>query len=553
VRIPAGEFQMGAPESEPSADRWERPQHRVRITRPFYLGATEVTKTQYRDVTGQIPSYFNGPDGQPVKEVSWYDAVAFCERLNEKESTQWGGLLYRLPTDAEWEYACRAGSTTRYSFGDDGARLAEYAWTSDNSGGGGTHPVGRKRANAFGLYDMIGNVREWCWDGFEETWYTQSPVDDPFGPPWASKRVVRGSSFFTAKPRETVRSAVRHGVAPDARDLTLGFRLALVRPTPPESLGASAALPASSTGTPAPTTSTPVAGPARTATPDRPGGSIITNSLGMRLVRIAPGEFLMGAPASDTLAQEDEKPQHRVRIARAFWLGAFEVTQRQYRAVTGENPSRFQESNDLPVENVDWNQAVAFCNKLSASEGLKPYYRWPTGERAGGDGYRLPTEAEWEYACRAGSTTRYCTGEDRAGVASVSWFADNSGNDLWDSAPFTTEAGGPGHGPEAGRHGCRSHPVGSKQPNAFGLYDMHGNLWEWCSDLYDADYYRRSPDADPVGPKQSDKRVGRGGSWYSSQKYASSTSRDGYAPGHRVGTLGFRVARDTPARTGSGP
>ena len=129
----------------------------------------------------------------------------------------------------------------------------------------------------------------------------------------------------------------------------------------------------------------------------------ITNSIGMKLVLIPAGEFWMGSPDSDKDARDDEKPQHQVRITRPFYLGVTEVTQGQYRAVTGENPSHFKGSDDLPVEQVSWNDAIAFCNKLSEREGLKPYYQSGAGVPSGGDGYRLPTEAEWEYACRAGT------------------------------------------------------------------------------------------------------------------------------------------------------
>ena len=149
VLIPAGEFLMGSPDSDKDAQTDEKPQHRVRITRPFYLGATEVTQGQYRAVTGQSPSNFKGSDDLPVEMVTWNDAIAFCDKLSELEKGQLGGARYRLPTEAEWEYACRGGSTTRYSFGDDAASLGEFAWHDGNSGSK-THPVGQKRPNACG-------------------------------------------------------------------------------------------------------------------------------------------------------------------------------------------------------------------------------------------------------------------------------------------------------------------------------------------------------------------------------------------------------------------
>ena len=233
----------------------------------------------------------------------------------------------------------------------------------------------------------------------------------------------------------------------------------------------------------------------------------ITNSIGMKLVRIPADEFLMGSPDSDQDAQFFEQPQHRVRITQPFYLGVTEVTQGQYRAVTGQSPSQFKGSDELPVENVSWEEAVAFCDKLNEREK----------GQLGGERYRLPTEAEWEYACRAGSTTRYSFGDDAAGLGEFAWFRDNSGG--------------------------KTHPVGEKRPNAFNLYDMHGNVWEWCQDWYDDGYYRRSSAADPPGPTRAAFRVDRGGGWGSSPRLCQSANRGRITPGDRSGRLGFRVAR----------
>ena len=252
----------------------------------------------------------------------------------------------------------------------------------------------------------------------------------------------------------------------------------------------------------------------------------ITNTIEMELVLIRAGEFLMGSPESDTDAMADEKPQHRVRITRPFYLGVTEVTQGQYQAVTGANPSHFKGSANLPVETVSWLDAIDYCNALSRKEGLTPFYRIQ-GETVevpdwNGTGYRLPTEAEWEYACRAGSTTRYSFGDDAAGLGAFAWYSGNSRT----------------------LNVRLSQPVGQKRPNAWGLYDMHGNVEEWCWDGYEADYYsKKPPAADPLGPSQAASRVYRGGCWRLSPQICGSAFRHGHAPGNRSPLLGFRVAR----------
>jgi formylglycine-generating enzyme required for sulfatase activity len=269
----------------------------------------------------------------------------------------------------------------------------------------------------------------------------------------------------------------------------------------------------------APDTTVPARAPAALKT--------TTNTFEMKLVLIPAGEFLMGSPESDTDASADEKPQHRVRITRPYYLGATEVTRGQYQAVTGANPSQFQGSDDLPVDNVSWLDAINYCNALSGKEGLTPFYR-VEGETVevpdwNATGYRLPTEAEWEYACRAGSTTRYSFGDDATGLGAFAWYVGNSRTTL---------------------NVRRSQPVGLKRPNAWGLYDMHGNAEEWCWDGYEADYHsKKPPAADPPGPSQAASRVNRGGGWRFSPQRCRSAFRIGHAPGYRSALLGFRVSR----------
>ena len=238
------------------------------------------------------------------------------------------------------------------------------------------------------------------------------------------------------------------------------------------------------------------------------GQNLVVADLGMTLVYIEPGSFQMGSNSGDN----DEKPVHTVRISRAFWMSQCEVTQAQYQAVTGSDPSSFKGS-DLPVENVSWDDAVAFCRRLTDRERQ-------AGRLPAGHVYRLPTEAEWEYAVRGGSKNG---GFEYAGSNSLDEVAWNSSNS-----------------------GSRTHPVGQKKANELGLYDMSGNVWEWCRDAYDASYYATSPASDPTGPASSGLRVLRGGSWVINPGYCRVTLRGWGSPGYRSRYYGFRVVASRP-------
>jgi formylglycine-generating enzyme required for sulfatase activity len=227
VLIPKGTFIMGSPESEEGRGKYET-QHEVTISKDYYLGVYEVTQAQYEKMMGTNPSYFQGSkivgssSNYPVEQVSWEDAVEFCKKLSELPEEKKAGRVYRLPTEAEWEYACRSGSKSAYSFGESSKSLGDYAWFDGNSNGQ-THPAGENKANAWSLYDMHGNVWEWCSDWYGD--YPNGAVSDPVGPPGGSLRVFRGSGWFIEAAR--CRSALRYGSAPDNRFNFIGFRVAL--------------------------------------------------------------------------------------------------------------------------------------------------------------------------------------------------------------------------------------------------------------------------------------------------------------------------------------
>ena len=220
VLVHPGSFTMGSPVEEVGRFRNETSQ-KVTLSKSYYLGAYEVTQGEYEKVMGANPSSFKGAKN-PVEMVSWDDAVSFCKKLSEMPEEKAAGRSYRLPTEAEWEYACRAGSTTSYSFGETAESLREYAWFVEGREGK-THPVGLEKPNRWGLYDMHGNVWEWCQD-----WYADYPPDastDPLGPNAGSLRVYRGGGWINFAA--LCRSASRYAVAPSHRVNSLGFRLAL--------------------------------------------------------------------------------------------------------------------------------------------------------------------------------------------------------------------------------------------------------------------------------------------------------------------------------------
>ncbi len=470
VLIPAGTFAMGSPMEEVGR-RVNETYHEVTISKSFYLGAYEVTQGEYEKVMGANPSRYKGPKN-PVGNVSWNDAVSFCKKLSETDEERRAGRKYRIPTEAEWEYACRAGSTTAYSFGDTAESFAEYAWFQKNAERR-THPVGEKKPNRWGLYDMHGNVWEYCQDLYAD--YPPDASTDPQGHNGGTPRVNRGGGGFS--DAAFCRAALRNSNDPMVNASDNGFRVAL-----------------------SPSVKQPEA---------------ITNSIGMKLVLIHAGSFTMGSPRKEQFVLNNERP-HDVTISESYYLGVYEVTQHEYEKVMGKNPSHFSkqrlgnsDSSKHPVETITWNDAVSFCKKLSETEE----------ERRAGREYRLPTEAEWEYACRAGSGASFCFGDPEDG--------------LWDYAWFGEGAAG------------TTHPVGGKKPNRWGLYDMHGNIAEWCQDWF-ADH--TTAENNPKGPDVGRFRVIRGGVYELGADYCRSWDRVMGKPTDSDCVYGFRIAMSPPVK-----
>jgi formylglycine-generating enzyme required for sulfatase activity len=482
--ISKGKFLMGSPETE-MEQYFGETQHEVTISQNFYMGSTEVTQSQYQNVMGNNPSFFKG-DELPVENVNWEETIEFCKLLSEMPEEKKAGRKYRLPTEAEWEYACRAGTTTPFHFGSqlngmqancDGTK--PYGTEAEGPHLEKTTAVGKYPANAWGLYDMHGNVGEWCSD-----WYGRYPagsVTDPIGPASGKFRVYRGGGFNGYLGY--CRSAYRGRTSPSNSDRNyseFGFRLVLIQ---------------------------------MKELTERQDPKKITNSIGIKLVRIPKGKFLMGSPETEKGRSNDEI-QREVTISRNFYMGSTEVTQAQWFAVMEFNPSKFK-GDQLPVETVSWEESIDFCRRLS---------EMPEEKKAGRK-YRLPTEAEWEYACRAGTTTTFHFGSQLNGRQA----------NCYGNMPYGTPIKGP--------YLDKTSVVGKYPANAWGLHDMHGNVSEWCSDWY-RDYPTGSV-TDPKGPEVGSHHVNRGGCWNSSADFCRSGLRRVSVPSFSFDGLGFRVALST--------
>jgi len=486
--------------------------------------------------------YIEQEDDHPVVLVTWNDAAQYCNWLSLREGLEevyqsdnkksryyfadFSKNGYRLPTEAEWEWAARGGLRSGGYDLSGSNNAAEVAWLSVNSNQT-THAVGGKKPNELGIYDMSGNVFEWCND-----WYGDySPGDpaadpasdlaeDPIGPAVGKTKVIRGSSWLSEEI--SALSIERADSPPNCGFNDLGFRV--VRASGP---GTDKPLPVVTTTTTTTTTLPPK--------PFIPKGFV-------EMVPVEGGSFLMGSSTGPA----DASPAHKVTL-NSFHIAKYEVTVNQFRKfveVTGYrtdaeknkgayifdsvkwvvgpdanwNNPHIPQTGTSPVVHITWWDALNFCNALSDAEGLDRVYEID-GHVVSGDlwknGYRLPTEAEWEYAARGGENGRNTTYSGSEDAASVAWF----------KLPYSEG----------------THQVGTKSPNELGIHDMSGSVWEWCQDRYAP--YKADAQTNPLATSTEMKFVLRGGCWLTARESCAVYWRLKDEPSNTDFTFGFRVVR----------
>ena len=509
VYVNPGEYLRGSPLGESGREVDEGPQLPISVNRGLWYKETEVTIGEWMRLMGSAPNptmAANCGHTCPVQGVTWNDAVAYLNALSDFENLErcyakignaWiltglGCAGYRLPTEAEWEFAARAGGAGPFATGgldNSGdvcnieSNLSLLGWYCGNTVT--LRNVRGLNANAYGLYDMHGNVAEWTNDVYGANYYISnaSNLSDPPGPVATATtgdelRTVRGGAW--SDYARNCRSAERLAVQSSTASASIGFR------------------------------------PVRS---------------NFALVR--PGAFVMGSPSTETGHQSDEAPQHTVIHSRSYLIERTEVTQAQWKAYPGNSsnpaPSFFSAcGTDCPVEMIRYDDALVYLNNLSAADGLIPCYvmSGPNWTAQDCSGYRLPTEAEWERAARAGEAAAL-TGGLTSGSGCTDPSADAVGWYCYNSANVTN-------------------PVRQKAPNAWGLYDVHGNVSEWVSDWYDSSYYSMFSAAaiDPTGPLTGSERGVRGGSWSSDAQEMRFGARDKNAPILNLLQVGMRTVKE---------
>jgi len=549
IKVEGGTFLMGALDSDNNASSNSKPAHQVTITGDYYIGRTEVTQNLWKAVMNSNPSDFTGNLNRPVESINWHDCQDFIIRLNKLT-----GMNFRLPTEAEWELAARGGKKTMYYWWPYGNySLNDVAWYYDNSNQI-THSVGSKPANDLGLYDMLGNVWEWCLDYFSD--YSNEALIDPIGPfNHGSSNIIRGGSwvdqYYTC-------SVVSRGYHSYSKYNDIGLRLALdmvgstkfrlsetvvsievgkstnvsilngsgnytvhgytgfatcttrgniltISGTTVSNLYEPFFITDVATGTSVmlPVKVTESTDPPETPDPEPPGlekEEFTVNGVCFSMVKLEGGTFMMGSDNNSS-----ESPVHKVTLSD-YSISQTEVTQALWIAVMGSNPSMFTSgnghSNDLrrPVENVSWDDCQNFISKLNELTGKT---------------FRLPTEAEWEFAARGGNRSQGCKYSGSNTLDKVAWY-------YYDLDSIAT------------------YPVATKSPNELGLYDMSGNVWEWVQDR--GGYYSGQPQTNPTGPATGSFRVYRGGSFIDSQNSCTVTRRTWDSTNQKTYSRGLRLA-----------
>ena len=535
LEVDGGSFMMGGtPEQGENVRDKEKPVHQVTLS-SYNIGLTEVTQELWQAVMGANPSYHTGDLQCPVERVSWVDCQEFILRLN-----QLTGKSFRLPTEAEWEYAARGGSKSqgyRYAGGIDMNEVSWYIDNSDNT----THPVGTKAPNELGLYDMTGNVWEWCNDWYKL--YSADPQVNPTGPATGNNRVLRGGCWNGDASYNRI--AYRDNFTPTGNNSSGGLRLALdVDNNSKFSLSetvvkvqvgwtnsvfilngggnytvaggtdyATTSINGNKliiTGTALGTTTVCVTDAATGAT------AVLTvivtestlheeeftvNGVTFKMITIDGGTYTMGATEEQgSEYYGNERPTHQVRLS-SYKIGQTEVTQKLWQAVMGSNPSNCTGDLQRPVEKVSWNDCQTFITRLNQLTGKS---------------FRMPTEAEWEFASRGGNLSQGYKFAGSNTLDDVAWFYDNSDN--------------------------TTHPVGTKTPNELGLYDMSGNVFEWCQDWFGD--YSGVAQTNPTGPTTGTYRVVRGGAWNYSAKYCRLSYRSYHSMTSTYDRIGLRLALD---------
>ena len=460
IAVKGGTFQMG---SDNRLFDLEKPVHQVTLS-DYYIGETEVTQELWSAIMGSNPSNFTGDMQRPVEEVSWIDCQTFISKLNELT-----GETFRLPTEAQWEYAARGGNQSQGRLYSGSDAIYDVAWYTSNSSST-THPVKTKASNELGIYDMSGNVNEWCSDWFGS--YSSAAQTDPTGPATGSNRVFRGGSW--GYDATFCRVAYRGGATPSnagAGNL-VGLRLAYNNDdeTPPTGGG---------------------------SVNDGQNEVYTVNGVSFKMIAVKGGTFQMGATSEQTGATSDKSPTHSVTLSN-YYIGETEVTQELWNAVMGSNPSNFTGDMQCPVERVSWDDCQTFISRLNELTGAT---------------FRLPTEAQWEYAARGGNQAQGRLYSGSNTIDEVAWYTSNSST---------------------------THPVKTKAPNELGIYDMSGNVWEWCSDWYGS--YSSAAQTDPTGPSTGSYRVNRGGGCYSIAAYCRVALRSYSSPAGSDNYLGLRLA-----------